>query len=89
MWIFVKRWRDWEGGGEAGPKAQGEEGKAWREGGLKRLIETDDANAKMDVEKVAPAQTMSNLEAGAEGSSLVSSQVYCPCSNGSISLKSS
>ena len=50
-------------------------------------METDEANAEMDVENVASAQMMSNLEAGAEGFSLAPSEVYCPISNGSPSLK--
>ena len=80
-------YRDWGGSlpnnweGERGmerqiPKVQGEEDKTGREGGLRGPMETDEANAGMDVEKVASAQTMSNLEAGAEGSSLAPTQVY-------------
>ena len=43
---------DGEGGrgdGEAGPKAQGEEGKVGREGGLRGRMETDEANVAIDV----------------------------------------
>ena len=58
-----------------------------REGGLRGRMETDEANAAIDVKNVASAQTMSNLEAGAEGCSLAPSQVYCPSSNGSTLLK--
>ena len=51
------------GDGEAWPKAQGEVGEAGWEGGLRGPMETDEANAAMDVENVASAPTMSNLEA--------------------------
>ena len=50
-------------------------------------METDEANVAMDVANVASAQTMSNLEAGVESSSLAPSQVYCPSNNDSPSLK--
>ena len=50
-------------------------------------METDEANVAMDVANVASAQTMSNLEAGVESSSLAPSQVYCPSNNNSPSLK--
>ena len=75
------------GDGEAGPKAQGEVGEAGWEGGLRGPMETDEANAAMDVKNVSSAQTTSNLEAGAEGLSLAPSQIYCPSSNGSTLLK--
>ena len=58
------------GDGEAGPEAQGEVGKAGRERGSRGPIETNEMNAAMDVANVASAQTMSNLEAGVESSSL-------------------
>ena len=62
-------------------------GEAGREGGLRGPMETDEANVAMDVANVASAQTMSNLEAGVESSSLAPSQVYCPSNNDSPSLK--
>ena len=46
------------GDGEAGPKAQGEVGEAGWEGGLRGTMETDEANAAIDVENVASTQTM-------------------------------
>ena len=42
------------GEGEAGPKTEGEEGEAGREGGSRGPIGTDEANAAMDAEKGAP-----------------------------------
>ena len=75
------------GDGEAGPKAQGEVGEVGREGGLRGSMEKDEANVAMDVANVASAQTMSNLEAGVEKSSLAPSQVCCPSNNNSPSLK--
>ena len=67
-----------EGEEEAGPKNQGEEGEAGREGGSRGPMGTDEANAAMDAEKGPPAPLMSNLEAGVEGSSLVPSQFIVP-----------
>ena len=58
------------GDGEAGPEAQGEVGKAGGERGSIGPIETNEMNAALDVANVASAQTMSNLEAGVESSSL-------------------
>ena len=43
-----------EGEEEAGPKTQGEEGEAGREGESRGPMGTDEANAAMDAEKGAP-----------------------------------
>ena len=67
-----------KGEDEAGPKTQGEKGKAGQEGGLRGPMGTDEGNVAMDAEKGSPASSMSNLEAGAEGSSLAPSQFTVP-----------
>ena len=59
---------------EVGPKAQGEEVRAGWEIGLRGPMGTNEANRVMNVENVASAPTMYNMEAGAEGSSLAPSQ---------------
>ena len=58
------------GDGEAGPEAQGEVGKAGRERVSRGPIETNEMNAALDVANVASAQTMCDLKAGVESSSL-------------------
>ena len=67
-----------EGEEEAEPKAQGEEDEAGRKGGMRGSMGMDEANTAIDAEKGAPAPSMSNLEAGVEGSSLAPSQFTVP-----------
>ena len=63
---------------EAGPKTEGEEVEARREGGSRGPMGTDESNAAIDAGTGPPAPLMSNLEAGVEGSSLAPSQFTLP-----------
>ena len=77
-----------EGEEEAGPKAQVEEGEAGQKGGSRGPMGTDEANAAIDAEKGAPHPIDIKPGGWVGGFFPGAESVYCPSSNGSLSLKS-